>query len=100
MELNVGLQFLLGKLISVLFDNDDAKLTSILSAYLRSINDYTMRYKMQNWLTFCPQNLDKFYDINETELKCSVPGCQNFYCNQCKKMHINVDREDDMASNK
>ena len=90
----------LGQLISVLFDNDDTKLTSILSAYLRSINDYTMRYKMQKWLTFCPDHFDKFYEINDTELKCSVPGCQNFYCDQCKKMHINIDHEDDVTNNK
>lgn len=77
-----------GQLVSVLHNNDDPKLSIILSAYLNSISEFTIRNIMKKHFTFCPDHPHAFYKVTENnEIKCKVDGCENFYCSHCWQMH-------------
>lgn len=83
-----------GQYISVIFGFNDNELCSLLSAYLRSINEFTIRYRMRKIVTFCrnhPQTLYKIED-DSTEIKCNIQNCN---CTLCRKCFIMHDKNDD-----
>lgn len=78
-----------GQFISVLFNFNDNELSSLVSAYLQSICDYTIRYKMKNVFTFCPVHPHTIYRIKDYKGKihCKIDKCENSFCVLCHRMH-------------
>ena len=78
-----------GQFISVLFNFNDNELSSLVSAYLQSICDYTIRYKMKNVFTFCRLHPHTIYRIKDYKGKihCKIDKCENSFCVLCHRMH-------------
>ena len=82
-------QIAIGQLIMVIFNFNDDELSSILSAHLHSIVEFSIRYRMKKIFTFCPVHRSNILkvDPNANEIKCNVNGCNNMYCRYCFCMH-------------
>lgn len=66
----------------------DKNISSSLSTYLNSISDFTIRYKMKEYLTFCPDH-NYIYKVGDgfSKVRCTYEDCKNFYCRICCFMH-------------
>ena len=82
-----------GQLITVLINNKDDKLSSMVTAYLITINDYAIRNKMKYHFTFCPDHPKNIINVKECHpkerflIKCKEKNCRNTYCQYCYSMH-------------
>lgn len=79
-----------GQLVTVLINNNkDDKLSSLVSDYLISINDYAIHHKMKYHFTYCPEHPQNIINVaNKTGMiRCRERGCINFYCKDCHTMH-------------
>lgn len=93
-EINDGMeswpQIPLGQLVSVLINNDD-ELAGLVSAWLNSVQEYTIRNLAQGKFTFCPTHPKIIFRIKDMfespQIKCDVKSCKDVFCNACLGWH-------------
>lgn len=83
-------QIPLGQLISVLINNDD-ELAGLVSAWLNSVQEYTIRNLALGKFTFCPYHPRKIFriikELDAPQIKCDVNGCKDVFCTACLGWH-------------
>ena len=82
-------QIPLGQMISALIVNDD-EMSSLVSAWLSGVVEYTLRTQSRHYFTFCPDHPHKLYNIKKFDkfnCFCTVPKCRNLFCSFCKSFH-------------
>ena len=79
----------LGQMISALINNDD-EMSSLVSAWLNSVNEYSIRTQFKNLYTFCPDHPQKIFKISQnhfSDFTCRINNCENNYCEFCNSWH-------------
>ena len=83
-------QIPLGQLISVLINNDD-ELADLVSAWLNSVQEFTIRNLAIGKFTFCPNHPRKIFriikELDAPQIKCDVEGCKDVFCTACLGWH-------------
>ena len=82
-------QIPLGQMISSLINND-YELSSLVSAWLNSVNEYTIRTQAKLLYTFCPDHPHKIFKINSYDINefcCQDGACKNRFCEYCQSWH-------------
>ncbi|KAK8897631.1 hypothetical protein M9Y10_015594 [Tritrichomonas musculus] len=82
-------QIPIDQLISVLI-KDDSELSSLISAWLMGVSEYSLRTQARDEITFCPDHPQHLYNINEINLlnnRCQHENCRNIFCFYCMSWH-------------